>query len=77
MIADFEDAKKMPIEIAGRTFSYNPSALTIDLEDYVPLHNIADYKDIEEIQQLVEPMISRLITDYEQMLKQTGQQLKY
>ena len=67
MIADFEDAKKMPIEIAGQTFSYNPSSLTIDLEEYVPIHNIANYKDIEEIQRAVEPTINRLTTNYEQI----------
>ena len=67
MIADFEDAKKTPIEIAGQTFSYNPSALTIDLEDYTPIHNIADYKDIEEIKRVVEPAKNRLTTDYEQL----------
>ena len=65
MIADFEDAKKTPIEIAGQTFSYNPSALTIDLEDYNPIHNIANYKDIEEIKRVVEPAKNRLTTDYE------------
>ena len=69
MIADFEDAKKMPIEIAGQTFSYNPSALTIDLEDYNPIHNIRNYKDIEEIKQVEAPIIRRLIADYEQLKK--------
>jgi hypothetical protein len=69
MIADFEDAKKTPIEIAGQTFSYNPSALTIDLEDYTPIHIIADYKDIEEIKRVVDPIKSQLVNDYEQLKK--------
>jgi hypothetical protein len=69
MIADFEDAKKTPIEIAGQTFSYNPSALTIDLEDYTPIHNIANYKDIEEIKRVVDPIKSQLVNDYEQLKK--------
>jgi hypothetical protein len=69
MIADFEDAKKTPIEIAGQKFSYNPSALTIDLEDYTPIHIIADYKDVEEIKQSVNPIKSQLVSDYEALKK--------
>ena len=73
MIADFEDAKKTPIEIAGQTFSYNPSALTIDLEDYVPIHNIANYQNIDEINQFVAPAINRLTTIYEDIKKNVGE----
>jgi hypothetical protein len=68
MIADFEDAKKTPIEIAGQKFSYNPSALTIDLEDYTPIHNIP-FKDIEEIKQSANPIKSQLVSDYEALKK--------
>ena len=49
MIADFEDAKKVPIDIGGTQYSYNPSALNIDIVDPVFHVLSANFKNEEEI----------------------------
>ena len=59
MIADFEDAKKVPIDIGGPQYSYNPSALNIDIED--PVYHVlsANFKNEEEIKYFLNLILIR------------------
>ena len=67
MIADFEDAKKVPVDIGGTQYSYNPSALNIDIVDPVFHVLIDDFKNEEEIKDFFEPYIDNRIQDYEKI----------
>jgi hypothetical protein len=67
MIADFEDAKKVPVDIGGTQYSYNPSALNIDIVN--PVYHVlsANFKNAEEIKDFFEPYIDTQIQEYEKL----------
>lgn len=52
MILDYQNEMLNPIEVGRRKFKYHPSSVDIDLETYVPIHDVRTEEEILELRQL-------------------------
>jgi len=65
MIADFEDAKKVSVVGPdGQEYKYNPSALDLTLEEYIPVHDFPDEVTVDVIKQGKEEEHKKLLNEY-------------
>jgi len=65
MIADFEDAQRVPVEFMGQQYKYVPSTADITLEELKLPHDIPNFPSVDAINNLRERDRQSLKDDYE------------